>query len=159
MPDLVTTIGDASSDSYASEAEFTAYGAAVGWTLTGGDTDRANLRRATMVLDREYRFRGYRQYQAQALQWPRVDVGYVNNWHVDADTVPRDVKDAQCEIAYLIQEGLDVFATITQSTTKQKVGPIEVTMAPMGQPRLVAVEGLLGPYTTIGAGQTRMARA
>ncbi|WP_212525855.1 DnaT-like ssDNA-binding protein [Actibacterium sp. MT2.3-13A] len=162
---LVTTIGGASSDSYGTLADYQAYAASMGWTLSGVDaTDEQNLRRATQVLDRGFSFIGYRQYQTQALAWPRIVSDLVKDWPVDADTIPQDIIDAQFEVAYLIQGGLDAFATITAtvSRTRVKAGPVESETEYTGgkaTPRLVAVEGLLGPYLKAGRGQIALVRA
>ena len=162
---LTTTIGGASSDSYATLAAYQAYGATMGWTMGATDAaDEINLRRAAVYLDRNYSFVGIRQYQTQALAWPRLVGGLVNDWPVDPDTIPQAIKDAQMELAYLIQGGLDPFATITGSVGRKKVkaGPVETETEYLGglaKPRLVAVEGLLGPFLAAGQGQQRLSRA
>lgn len=161
---LDTTIGGTSADSYGTLAEYQAYGTSMGWTLSGDDAaDEVNLRRAAVVIDRQYSFRGYQQYETQARDWPRLDVGYVDGWYVDADTIPTDVKNAQFELAYLIQGGLDPFATINGAVkmTRAKAGPVETETeyaGSLGVPRIVAVEGLLGPYLSAGRGQVKLMR-
>lgn len=157
---LDTTIGGASSDSYATLAEYQAYGAAMGWTLSGDDsTDEQHLRRAALYIDRNYSFPGYQQYQTQALAWPRITSLYVDGWPVDPDIIPQDIKDAQCELAYLIKGGLDPFATLEGVIKSAGAGPARVEfLGGSGRPRLVAVEGLLGPYLISGQGQTRLVR-
>ena len=160
---LDTTIGGAASDSYGTLAAYEAYATANGWTLADtGPANEANLRRAAMYLDRKHKFIGMKQYQFQALAWPRLVRDLVEDWPIDPDTIPDDIKHAQFEIAYLLQGGLDPFATIETSTTKDmiKVGPITLDeeTVPTGTPRLVAVEGLLRPYLKAGAGQVALVR-
>jgi hypothetical protein len=160
---LDTTIGGASADSYDTLAAYQTYATARGWTLE--DTDEANevnLRSGAQYLDRAHRFVGIKQYQTQARSWPRLVGGLVDDWPIDPDTIPNAIIHAQFEVAYLIQGGLDPFATIETSKTKErkKVGPIEteVETIPTGKPRLVAIEGLLRPYVIGGAGQVSLVR-
>lgn len=156
---LDTTIGGASADSYGTLAAYQAYAASMGWTLSGTDaTDEANLRRAAQYLDRKHRFVGQQQYEDQALAWPRLVNVLVKDWPIDPDTVPVEIVEAQFEVAYLLQGGLDPFATITSSRKRATVGPITVETVPTGTPRLVAVSGLLGPYLTAGVGQVALSR-
>lgn len=161
---LDTTIGGALSDSYGTLAAYTTYAAAMGWTLEATDAaNEVNLRRSAQGLDRKYSFIGSQQYQTQALAWPRLVNDLVKGWPIAPDTIPADIINAQFELAYLIQGGLDPFATIETSKTRErkKVGPIETDTetVPTGTPRLVAVEGLLRPYVRAGAGQVALVRA
>lgn len=160
---LDTTIGGAASDSYASAAEYTARAAAMGWTLdAGAETD---LRRAAVALDSLWLVNalGYRQYQTQALEFPRIITDLVKGWPVNADTIPADIKAAQMELAYLIQGGADPLATIDGiiASERVKAGPVEsetTYIGGQGQPRYTAVSALLRPYLAAGAGQVRLVR-
>lgn len=143
----------AGADSYVSLAVYQAYGAARGWTMGADDTaDEVNLRRAFDGINRLWSYLGELESSDQPGAFPR------SLW----DGVPRKVQDAQCELAYLIQGGLDPFATIDSSATSEtiKVGPISIggDSLPTGRPRLVAVEGLLLPYLGAGPGQVHMVR-
>ena len=156
---LDTTIGGESADSYGTLAAYQAYAAKMGWTLSGTDAgDEVNLRRAAQYLDRHYNFIGLKQYQFQARSWPRLVRRLVDDWPIDPDTIPGDVIDAQFEVAYLLQGGLDPFATITESRKRATVGPITVETVPTGRPRVTAVEGLLRSYLRAGVGQCEMVR-
>lgn len=163
---LDTTIGGASTDSYITLAEWWAYWLARGVDLTQHGHDsahEANLREAADYLKRGITWAGYRQYETQAQAWPRLDVGYVDGWYIDADTIPQDIKNAQAELAYLIHEGLDLKATISGAVkaTASKVGPIEKSVeyaGSLGTPRLVAIEGLVAPYLAAGSSQAMLVR-
>lgn len=162
---LDTTIGGTAADSYITLAEWQEYWTNRGIDLTqhGHDsTHEANLRRAADYIDRKHGFIGLKQYQFQARSWPRLVPDLVNDWPVDPDTIPQDIKDAQAEIAYLLHEGLDPFATITSQSTGEmiKVGPITIDSetTPTTTPRIVAIEGLLRPYTKNGAGRVSLVR-
>lgn len=162
---LDTTNGGASADSYGTLADYQSYGADMGWTMGASDTaDEQNLRRAALVIDRLYAFKGYPAAETQALQWPRDDVGYVKGYYVESTDIPQDIIDAQFELAYLIQGGLDPFATVTATvaSTRSKAGPVETETTYQGgksTPRLVAAEGLLGPYLHHGRNQVSLVRA
>jgi hypothetical protein len=160
---LVTTIGGASSDSYGTLAGYEAYAAARGLTLEVTDAlNEINLRSAASGLDRKYSFVGMKQYQFQSLSWPRLVNDLVDDWPVDPDTIPNDIISAQFEFAYLLQGGLNPFATIEKSNTSEsiKVGPITISgdTLPTSTPRLVALEGLLRGYIKSGPGLARMVR-
>ena len=161
---LDITIGGASSDSYGTLAAYQAYGALQGWTLGATDAaDEISLRRSVQVIDRDNSFVGNAQYQAQALAWPRVTSVYVDGWPINIDTIPQDIINAQFEMAYLIQNGADPFATVTAtvSRTKAKAGPVETETEYLGglsTPRYKALDGLLAPYITSGAGQRAVVR-
>lgn len=143
----------AGADSYVTLAAYQAYGAARGWTLADSDpADEISLRRAFDGINRNWTYRGVADSADQPGAWPRSI----------AEGIPQRVKDAQCELAYQVQGGLDVFATITTSKTmeRKKVGPIEteVETLPTGKPRVEAVTTLLRPYLSAGAGQVQLVR-
>lgn len=143
----------AGADSYVALTVYHAYAAARGWTMGADDAaDEVNLRRAFDGINRLWSYLGELENSEQPGAFPR------SLW----DGVPQKVQDAQCELAYLIQGGLDPFATIDSSATSEtiKVGPISIggDSQPTGRPRIVAVEGLLRPHLGAGPGQARMAR-
>ena len=160
---LDTTIGGTQSDSYGTLAAYEAYALGAGWTLA--DTDAANevnMRRAAQYLDRKYSFIGIQQFQFQARSWPRLVRGLFNDWPIDPDTIPADIINAQFEVAYILQGGLDPFATIETSATSEsiKVGPITIAGSnlPTSPARIVAVVGLLRAYVRGGQGLINMRR-
>lgn len=162
---LITTIAATNADSYATLAEYTARSVAMGWTLA--DTDAANeinLRRAAVVIDETYDFIGMKQYQFQARSWPRLVNRLVDDWPIDPDTVPGAIKDAQMEMAFLIQGGADPLATVDAPVKRkrEKVGQIEEETEYAGAlalPRFTAVDRILRDYVRAGAGQVHLARA
>lgn len=158
---LDTTIGGTASDSYATLAEYQARASAMGWTLA--DTDGANevnLRRAAVSIDESNSFVGMKQYQFQARSWPRLVRGLVGDWPIDPDTVPGAVKDAQMEMAYLIQNGADPLATFDGAVKREKVDVLEVEYTGgRSRPRYDAVDRILRSYVLSGPGQSRMIRA
>lgn len=143
----------AGADSYVTLAVYQAYGAARGWTLGDADEDdEINLRRAFDGINRNWVYRGVVVNEDQVGAFPR------SLW----SGIPQGIKDAQCELAYLIQGGLDLFATIESSSTSSmiKVGPITIDdeSLPTGKARVTAVDGLLRQYVGAGAGQIALMR-
>lgn len=98
--------------------------------LTDNDVYRL-LNKATAYIDNNYRksFPGHRQYEEQALEWPRSGAYYLDGYNINENTVPPEVRNAVCETAYLIFSGEDLTATITKggkvTKTKVKVDVIE----------------------------------
>jgi len=162
---LDETVAGASTDTYATLAEYQARATAMGWTLSGTDAgDEVHLRRAAVALDSSYSWKGYRGSETQARDWPRDDVGYVDGWWVDGDVVPQAIKVAQMEMAHLIQGGADPLANVDApiKSKREKVDVIEEETEYAGAktlPRFTVVDRILRPYVKAGAGQVHMARA
>jgi len=160
---LDTTIGGVNADSYGTLADYEGYALGMGYTLAATDAaNEINMRKAASYLDRKNQFIGMQQYQFQARSFPRLINDLVDSWPVDPDTIPLDIKHAQFEMAFILQGGLDPFATIETSTTSEsiKVGPITIAgdNLPTSTPRIVAVEGLLRGYIRGGVGMANMVR-
>lgn len=164
---LDTTIGGASSDSYVTTAEYAAYIVAnIDASYSGVEaTQELNLRRAAQYLRRNFHWIGTQQYQTQARAWPRLTDKLIDGWPVDPDTIPQDIKDAQCELAYIFEvDGVDPYAAITTGAVKvsrSKAGPVEAETEYFDarqSPRFPAVTGLLSDYTLGGSGQVRLLR-
>lgn len=144
--------GNMDADSYVTLADYQAYGAAIGWTLGADDAaDEINLRRAFQTINRKWRYMGIAKSDVQAGAFPR------SLW----DGIPQAIKDAQCELAYLIQGGADPYRTVGATTAETvTVGPITLSSdtTPSGGAVLAEVAALLSPYIGHGAGQVRMVR-
>ena len=157
---IVTTVGDATANSYITVAEYEAF-----WTERNVTISGTNAAKEADYINREYTFVGERQYRYQAMAWPRLTGVYlVKDWPIDPDTVPQDIKDAQAELAYIIHQGTNVFATVeggAKVREKNKAGPVETEVEYTNfreTPRFVAIEGLLSPYTIYGGAQFKMVR-
>lgn len=100
---LVTTIGDATSDSYPDVATAQGYATDRGLAFEGANVDlEAALRRATAWVDTTYRarFSGVRvSGRAQALEWPRTGAVDVNGESIGSDSVPIEITNATIEAA------------------------------------------------------------
>lgn len=147
------------ADSYGSEAGFAAYATSMNWTLGGDATSQeADMRRAAAYLDRTYKWIGIRSDAAQNMQWPRYYEELVEGYPLDSSTIPDAIVTAQYEIAWIFNQGNDLFAYDTTAAVKrlrEKVGQIEVETEyatdSSVESRLLSVEGLLRPYITGGS--------
>lgn len=162
---LDTTIGGTSADSYVTLAEYEAYVAAQGLTpLSGSEVQHeAELRRAATVIDDTYGFIGLQQYQFQARSWPRLVRQIVDDWPIDPDTIPTAIKRAQMEMAWLIHNGADPFATYDGAVKRkrEKVDVIEEETeytGGKGRPMFTGVDRILRDYITSGPGQVKAVR-
>lgn len=151
------TVGGASANSFGALLEYQAYGALRGWTLGVDDAaDEINLLRSMDHLIRNYTLKGYKTTEAQALPYPRVTDVYIDGYIVATDIVPQQWKDAEFEMAFLIQSGATPLATVENGAVKVsmvKAGPVESETTYSGAretPRYVAIEGLVQPFITGG---------
>ena len=114
--------GLANSNSYASEAELATYAADRGVTIAG--TDTILLIQAMDYIEQQ-NFKGDKNTDAQALQWPRANV-YIDNYPVLSTEIPQLLKDAQLEAAIATDGGNNPLANEDRATKKEKVDVIEV---------------------------------
>ena len=171
---LDTTLSGEQADSYVTLAEYQARGAALGWTLAASDTaDEVNLRRAAIALDVTYTWRGVIVQEFQAREWPRYTAeahgynfgafGTMRDFPIRSDRIPREIKEAQMELAFLIQNGADPLATV-DGLVKRKREKLDVLeeeteyFGGQGKPRYPAVDRLVRRYITGGPGQASMVR-
>lgn len=116
--------GLAASNSYASVAQGDDYHLSrlrsTVWTgAVTGDKEKA-LAQASRLIDAEMRFRGYKASDAQAMQWPRIlardrnlygalvtpnSAGATFNEYFNATTIPKELREATCELARLLLGG------------------------------------------------------
>lgn len=161
---LVATVGSSAANSYATEAEATAYFAgrpgSTAWMEAWTDDRDAALVGATSRLEQED-YRGARVDGVQALKWPRVGV-ILDGLDVAATTIPVPVKRALFEEAFALlldparldDSGLEGFESVD-------VGPVSVTLRGGRSPgRLTSVAmRLLAPVLAgSGAGSFTVVR-
>jgi hypothetical protein len=135
---IVTTVGGASSNSYATLAEAETYmeGRLNGSTWDADTDDNKN--RALVEAARELqvlRWTGTRVDTTQALAWPRqwaVDVDDPNGDYYATTEVPQRVKDAQMELAFqFIKAGTTDLAALdsTDGIIRKKIDVLETEYA------------------------------
>ncbi len=125
------TVGSADANSYGTLAEANAYFAvrqSANWDGSDAHKEMA-LIKAAQFLDNVYRGRwlGQKATQIQALAWPRGWVVDVDGYGLSAETIPKEVKYAQFEAAYLIANGTPLETTIDRAIKSEQIGPMAVT--------------------------------
>jgi hypothetical protein len=135
--------GKTNSNAYITEAEALQYhedyGSDTAWTAVADKQLR--IREATQYLDAVYhgRWLGEAANEDQALAWPRVLAVNIDDFEIDTDIVPDEVKDA-CALLALKAESetdgllpdLDADSAGLLSDSLTKVGPITVREAYIG---------------------------
>lgn len=149
MPTLDVTIGGATANSYASEADATAYfderlnvGA---WTNAVSDDRARALISATRWIDTQG-FRGVKASLDQALQWPRLDVPDPDSrveMDFPEDEIPVGVKQATYEVALalLVAGATDLWTPDASAGVKRKkVDVLETEYFGAESPKPVGLE-------------------
>lgn len=100
---LVTTVGAADANSYATVDEADAYNAsrvfATEWADLDTDVKLAALMSAARLLDDAFVWTGTAVDAVQALTWPRVGMLTRNGFAIGTTTIPTELKNAQSELA------------------------------------------------------------
>ena len=110
------------ANSYASEAELSAYATARGVTLTKATNVLLIIAMDTLET-RSYQ--GYKSTSTQPLKWPRSGV-VVNGTSIESNVIPDDIKTAQIITALSVDAGNDPTATIKPGISRKKVDVIEI---------------------------------
>ena len=150
------------TNTYASEAELSAYAAAREIDIAG--TPSTLLTKAMDYLATlEDRWQGVRTSASQPLAWPRTGV-YVYGTALADDAIPQSLKDAQIRLALEADSGVALLPTVgvgsTGSVIEETVDVVTVKYAEgynNTQPIFTAVTGLLKPLFRTGAGGSNFA--
>lgn len=166
--EVETGTGSATAESYCSvafaDSHFEKTGNAA-WDAV--DDKDAALRKATLFMLQTYRprWKGYRRFVEQALDWPRVDVclldyGFSYAQMVALDFVPREVQIACAMLAYESTLA-DLNPNLEQQVLSEKVGPLMVTYSEQSpqHKRFRAVDMLLRHLLVGNAVTRRVGRA
>ena len=118
--------GKIDAQSYATDAELTAYAAERGITVAGtnGTNEQILLKAMSHIEGQSYI--GYKKTREQALQWPRNDVE-LYGWDWPDDQIPSQMKSAQIETALQIDAGSDPTETTDPDVKSESVGSLSVT--------------------------------
>ena len=145
------------TNTYASEAELSAYAAAREIDIAG--TPSTLLTKAMDYLATlEDRWQGERTNPTQPLAWPRTGV-YVYGTALADDAIPQSLKDAQCRLALDVDAGIALLPTVGAgskgSVIEETVDVVTVKYAEGAnntQPVFTAAMGLLKPLMKAGGG-------
>lgn len=119
--------GVTGANSYATEAELSAFAAARAVTLSGSYTTEQLLILAMDYIE-SFRFKGWKVLSTQSLQWPRTSV-YIDGYYNDDDDIPNELKNALMQTAIAIDAGNSPQQNIPRKTIREKVGDLEVQYA------------------------------
>ena len=140
------------ANSYVTVAECRSYASARALTVPALDVDLEAL----LISAIDYLESKRSQYQGtktdpanQALQWPRTGV-YIDCVEIGPNTIPKELKDAQCRLACEQASGVDIMPTKTGPfVTEETVGPLTTKYDPSQGtgtvPDMTAVDALLAP--------------
>lgn len=140
---IIATPGAQDANSYLTVAEADTYHAGrlhnTAWTGADGPTKEAALLWATRLLDRE-QWTGYRTNELQGLRWPRSQVYDQDDFWIHQDVVPKFLKDATAELAFLLVQADRSADAGTEGFSKIKVGPIELEINSIDRVKTVSPE-------------------
>ena len=141
---MALTVG---TDTYISETDFATWAMARGITIAG--TKETLLRKAMDYIEIQ-QFQGEKTEDTQDLQFPRYP----------DTTVPANIITAQCVAAYLIDTGVNLFATVDRAIKREKVDVIEIEyQVNAGEaPRYPWLNTLLAPYVKNTGGSFEVSR-
>lgn len=160
-----TGAGVPNANTYADDADFTAWAADRGIAIPSDATEREHL----LIKAMDYletlgvRYLGYRP-QGQVLQWPRMGVVLYGYDYPD-DTIPLELTKAQVIIAAAAQT-IDLFPNasgVARVATHTTVGPITIEYSSADaektlRPIITQANALLNVLFGIGSGQLRVVR-
>ena len=113
------------ANSYVDLAYARAYATARGLALSDAD----DTLEAQLITAMDYLEALRSQYQGTklgSLQWPRYGV-FIDGVELASDTIPKELKDAQCRLAFEVSSGVDIMPTTSGKYAKrEKVGDLEV---------------------------------
>lgn len=144
-------------DSYASLEFVTDYWTSLGntdWTGLDEADQEINIRKATLYIDRNYRFVGRKKTGTQPLEWPRILAQDLDGYLLDDSEAPLLVMRATAVVANLYRQGtVDLDPIITDddiAVEEVKVDVIEVKYRAEDRQKssnvvLPDVDNLLGP--------------
>lgn len=146
---------NSAANSYVSVDNLRVFAIMRGYTLPSADADCEPLLIKAMdyIEAKRAAFQGSRVYPDQPLQFPRAYV-YVDDCPVDWATIPREVVNAQCELAiaaYTITLQPNLQPSDVGAVTKKRVeGAVEVNYAAsagssFSRPQFTAAESWLKP--------------
>ncbi len=132
--------GVVGAESFVSVADYRAYLAKWGVTLTDADADcEVQLRKGTRDLCGTFQTQwpGRKEFWKASLDWPRVWAFDINDLPILPGTIPQEVKDAECELAYRSKAGALAPDLVRGNRVRRiRVGPVEKEYEP-GAPGVV----------------------
>lgn len=149
---------DANANSYATRAELIAYAALRGVSIADEDASDVFAIKAMDYIEVQD-FKGEQtQPGVQPCAFPRTGVA-VGLVAIADNEIPLALKNAQCEAALLISQGVELLSNLTageQSIKRDKTGPLETEYfaPPSYSAQTPRLDALLRPLLNVGFGLT-----
>jgi hypothetical protein len=124
---IVATVGATNANSYVDLAYANTYftsrlGSAAWGNYTNPDKEAA-LIQAASLMDSMFDWIGDKDTEEQSMRWPRAWAYDLDDYLIDSDVIPENVKRAQCELAFfLVTSG--GYAGTSRGIDRFRVGPI-----------------------------------
>jgi len=162
---LISTIGGATSNAYASEATITALlegrPGSSAWTTASVPTREQAIVGATMRLEQES-YAGYRASELQRLKWPRSGCYTDDGYLYSSAAMPTPLVQATAELALSLVVNPDLLDLSGLAQFESlSVGPISLTTrasALYANALPASVLSLLKGLSTSGPGMTKLVR-
>ena len=153
----------ANASSYVTLAEARAFALARSVTLSAVDSEVESKCILAMDFLEALRdcFKGSKVGSVQALQFPRYGV-QIDGFDVASNTIPKLLKDAQCQLVIELASGIDLTPTDDgKFLIREKVDVIENEWAPGGSntPTLTKFDSIIAPLLKIASGGLTTRRA
>lgn len=153
----------ANANSYITDAEFTAYADARGYTYPALAADREPLiiKANDYIQSVESKMQGQRTTpETQELAYPRQNV-YLYCTRIASDSIPKTLKNAQCEAAIAVNDSDLLITTTAGNIASEAVGDLSVSYHSGGsfqQVRTETVDVYLDPLLMNGGNSNVMSR-
>jgi len=130
MTTVNATVSHASANSYITLIEANAYWAdhfySETWdALQSGDKNTLIVM-STRLLDEWVDWKGIKSSDTQALRWPRYNTVDRDNYWIDGDVIPVEVKNATAELAGYLAKGDATAEPDTKGFSELKVGELQL---------------------------------
>lgn len=116
------------ANSFVSLARAKEYNVERGRSLTGSDDviEGQIVLACDYIKLREPDIIGFRTYgRLQELPFPRENL-YVHGEYLPSIEIPQEIQNAQCELVWVINQGIDILRTVHEAPLKRrKTGPLE----------------------------------
>jgi len=115
----------AGANSYVTVVEFTQFCSDRNITIVNTYGDESQLLIQAMDYFEQQPFKGIKNVETQALQFPRSDL-WIDSYLEPSDQIPKLVKDAQITIAVSFMQDYSPLSTVDRVAKREKVDVLEV---------------------------------
>jgi hypothetical protein len=130
------------------------------WTAAASTTRETALVMATRIIDQGVRWRGSKEDEDNALEWPRLGVVDHNGFTLDSNVVPERVKTGVAEFARWLIESDRTAEAETKGLSQIEAGPLKAVIDRDDRTAVIPdiVVNMIRPYIHEVFGQGVVAR-